>query len=153
MQVHQVDCGIYSAAPEVARRNFPFSSLFTQLLGFSFGSGPASTCRSPEGVCSCPDRAGLKQQLIRGLWLTHAGGGGRGTEYGASLRWQRPARHCNSLRSTMCSPREVVPGSQDLDSGGLHRLPERVWGCVDSALCSHTGFVVEIGRASCRERV
>ena len=86
MQVHQVDCGIYSAAPEVARRNFPFSSLFTQLLGFSFGSGPASTCRSPEGVCSCPDRAGLKQQLIRGLWLTHAGGGGEGYRI-----WGEPA--------------------------------------------------------------
>ena len=43
---------IYSAAPEAAGRNFPFSSLFAQLLGFSFGFGPASACRSPEGVCS-----------------------------------------------------------------------------------------------------
>ena len=31
---------IYSAAPEAAGRKFPFSSLFTQLLGFSFGFGP-----------------------------------------------------------------------------------------------------------------
>ena len=53
-------------------RNFPFSSLFTQLLGFSFGFGPASACRSPEGVCSHPDRTALKEQLIRGLWLTQA---------------------------------------------------------------------------------
>ena len=50
MQVHQVDCGdlIYKAAG----RNFPLSSLFAQLLGFSFGFGPASECRSPEGICS-----------------------------------------------------------------------------------------------------
>ena len=43
---------ILSAAPEDAGRNFPFSSLFVQLLGFSFGFGPSSPCRSPEGVCS-----------------------------------------------------------------------------------------------------
>ena len=42
----------YSAAPEAAGRDFPFSSLFAQLLGFSFGFGPASVCRLPEGVCS-----------------------------------------------------------------------------------------------------
>ena len=41
---------IWSTAPEAAGRNFPFCSLFTQLLGFSFGFGPASACRSPEGV-------------------------------------------------------------------------------------------------------
>ena len=65
---------ISSAAPEAVGRDFPFSSLFTQLLGFSFGLGPTSACRLPEGVCSCPDRTGLKQWLIRGLWLTQAGG-------------------------------------------------------------------------------
>ena len=32
--------GISSTAPEAARRNFPFSSLFAQLLGFSFGFDP-----------------------------------------------------------------------------------------------------------------
>ena len=31
--------------------------------------------------------------------------------------------HCNSLRNTTCSPREVVPVSQDPGSGGMHRLP------------------------------
>ena len=40
----------------------------------------------------------------------------------------------------MCSPGEVVPGSQDSCSGGLHRLPGR--GRVDSDLCLHTGFLV-----------
>ena len=36
---------ILSAAPEAAGRNFPFSSLFTQLLEFSFGFSPTSACR------------------------------------------------------------------------------------------------------------
>ena len=31
---------IYSTAPEGAGRDFPFSSLFAQLLGFSFGLAP-----------------------------------------------------------------------------------------------------------------
>ena len=34
----------------------------------------------------------------------------------------------SSLRRTMCSPGEVVPGSWDPGSGGLHRLPGgQVW--------------------------
>ena len=37
----------------------------------------------------------------------------------------------------MCSPREVVPGSRDPGSGGLHRR-----GGVDGDLCLHTGFLV-----------
>ena len=64
-RVPQVDC-------EAAGRNFPFSSLFAQLLGFSFGFGPTSVCRLPSGFCSSPDRTGLLQWLIRGLWLTQA---------------------------------------------------------------------------------
>ena len=46
---------------------------------------------------------------------------------------------CNSLRRTVRSPGEVVPGSRDPGSGGLHRLPG---GAVDSDLCLHTGFLV-----------
>ena len=50
----------------------------------------------------------------------------------------------------MCSPREVVPGSQDPDSAGLHRFPVG-WGgegvCVDSDLCLHTGFLVAAATA------
>ena len=57
------------------------SLLFAQLPGFSFGFGPASACRSPEGVCSHSDRMRLKEQLLRGLWLTQAGGG-RGMDAG-----------------------------------------------------------------------
>ena len=63
---------IYSAAPEAAGRNFPFSSLFIELLAFSFGFGPASSCRSPEGVCSS-----LRQDGVNGaadsVALAHSG--------------------------------------------------------------------------------
>ena len=51
---------ISSAAPEAAGRDFPFSSLFAQLLGFSFGFGPASACRSPDGVCPLLRQYGVK---------------------------------------------------------------------------------------------
>ena len=36
-----------------------------------------------------PDRTGLKEQLLQGLWLTQAGGR-EGYGCGMSLRWQRP---------------------------------------------------------------
>ena len=67
-------------------------------------------------------RMGLKEQLIWGLWLTQA----RGREgYGCreSLLRQRPVWCCSSLRCTMRSPGEVVPGSWEPGSAGLHRLP------------------------------
>ena len=68
---------IYSTAPEAAGRDFPFSSLFAQLLGFSFGFGPAFVCRSPEGVCSS-----LRQDRVKGAAdygaLAHSGRGERG---------------------------------------------------------------------------
>ena len=43
-------------------------------------------------------------------------------ECGANLWWQRLAGCCNSLRRDVCSPGELVPGSQDPGSGGLHKL-------------------------------
>ena len=65
---------IYSAAPEAAGRNFPFSSLFTQLPGVSFGFGPTSACRSPEGVCSSFRQDGVKGAAASGA-LAHSGSG------------------------------------------------------------------------------
>ena len=53
-RVHQVDCGDLITAPEAAGSDIHFSSLFAQLLGFSFGFGPSSACGLPEGVCSLP---------------------------------------------------------------------------------------------------
>ena len=65
---------ISSAAPEAAGRDFPSSSLFEQLLGFSFEFGPASSCRSPEGIC-----CSLRQGRVKGAAdlgaLAHSGQG------------------------------------------------------------------------------
>ena len=82
-------------APEAAGRNFPFSSLFTQLLAFSFGfSPPLSVVHLRASVLSL-NRTGLKWHLIRGLWLTHAWGregygmGGEPEAAEASVRLQQ----------------------------------------------------------------
>ena len=64
---------IYSAAPEAAGRDFPFS-LFLQLLGFSFGFGPASAHRSPEDICSSLTQDGVKRAADSGA-LAHSGQG------------------------------------------------------------------------------
>ena len=48
--------------------------MFAQLLGFSFGFGPTSAIGHLRASVLHSDRMGLKQQLIRGLWLTQAGG-------------------------------------------------------------------------------
>ena len=86
------------------------------------------------------DRTGLKEQLIRGLWLTQAGGSeGYGT-------WDKPAAAEVSVMlgrgqcdvATACGllyvlPRQVVPRSRDPGSGGLHRLLGwKMWIDVDS---------------------
>ena len=59
------------------------------------------------------DRTGLKEQLIRGLWLTQAGGG-RGTDAGrACSGWGR--RDVPTAWGTPC----VLPGKLSLDHGTL----------------------------------
>ena len=93
-----------------------------------------------------PDRTGLKERLIRGLWLTQAGGR-EGYGYGASLHWQRPAWCCNSLRCAECYPRALVPGSWDPGSGGLHRLlGGAVWivtcACTQASWCCSSSLSV-----------
>ena len=82
-----------------------------------------------------PDRTGLKEQLLRGLWLTQAG-----AEGGVQRRRGEPAAseagvtlHQPEARSG--SPGDVVPGSWDPGSGGLHRLPG---GAVWRVTCAHT---------------
>ena len=67
------------------------------------------------------DRTGLKEQLMRGLWFTQAMGR-EGYGCGASLRRQRPAWRCTSLRCSVC-----FPGKLSLDHGTL-----AVVGCTGS---------------------
>ena len=87
----------------------------------------------------CSDRRGLKNKLLQGLWLTQAGGR-KGYGCGASLQRQRPVWRCSSLRRTVSSPGEVVPGSRDPGIGGLHMLPGgEVWivtcACTQASWC------------------
>ena len=65
---------IYSTAPEAAGRNFPFSSLFAQLLGFSFGFGPVCACRSSKDICSLLRQDKVKVAADLGA-LAHSGWG------------------------------------------------------------------------------
>ena len=73
---------LQSAASEAAGRNFPLSSLFVQLPGFSFGFGPASAGRSPEGVCSSLTQDGVKGAAVSGSLALSGGEGGKGTDVG-----------------------------------------------------------------------
>ena len=66
------DAGVTLHQPEAVGKNFPFSSLFAQRLGFSFGLGPASACRSQEGVCSSFRQDGVKGTADSGA-LAHSG--------------------------------------------------------------------------------
>ncbi|KAJ8788377.1 hypothetical protein J1605_000433 [Eschrichtius robustus] len=81
--------------------------------GFGFGFGPTSACRSPEGVFSSSDRMRLKEQLLRGLWLTQAGGG-KGTDAGRAFGG-RGLRDVAPAQGTPC----VLPGKSSLDHGSL----------------------------------
>ena len=77
---------------------------------------------------------GLKEQLIRGLWLTQAGGrdgyGTQGKPAGAeaSVRLQQPEAHC------------VLPWIMGHWQWWAAQAPRR--GGMDSDLCLHTGFLV-----------
>ena len=142
-RVHQVDCGDLFAAPEAAGRDFPFSSLFAQLLGFSFGFGPASACRLPESICSSL-RTGLKEQLITGLWLTWVEGregyGMRGKPVAAEASMtlqQSEARHSFSWGS--------CPWITGPWPWWAAQAPVR--GGVGSDLCLPTGLLVAAAAA------
>ena len=85
-----------------------------------------------------PDRTGLKEQLLRGLWLAQAGGG-RGTEEagracgvrGVVTLHQPEARCAFSQGSCLW-----ITGPWQWQAA---QAPGR--GCVESDLCSHTGFL------------
>ena len=135
---------VYSGIPQMQGTSswlWSFNPLFLSLLGeislsllcshSSWGSAldlapPLRVGRLRASVL-CSDRTGLKEQLLRGLLLTQAVGR-EGYGCSASLQRQRPVWRCTSLRRAVRSPGEVVPGSRDPGSGGLHRLPGgEVW--------------------------
>ena len=136
---------ISSAAPEAAGRNFPFSSLFAQLPGFSFGFGSTSACRSPEGVCSPPRQDGVKGAAASGA-LAHSGRG----EGGVRRRRGEPAAaeagvtlHQPEARPTFS--RVSCPWITGRWQWRAAQAPGR--GGVESDLCSHTGFLVAAAAA------
>ena len=121
-RVHQIDCGDLIRCPWVCWEKFPFLFLFAQLLGFCFGFGPASACRSPEGVCSSLTQDGVKGAADSGV-LAHSGrGGGRGTDAG----WSCGGRGQRDVAAAWGVPC-VLPGKLSLDHGTL-----AVAGCTGS---------------------
>ena len=87
----------------------------------------------------CSDRTGLKEQLIRGLWLTQAGGregyGMRGEPVAAEacMTLHQPEA-CRAFSWGSCS---WITGPWQWRAA---QAPRR--GGVESDLCSHTGFLV-----------
>ena len=157
-KVHHLNLGwfiVYSGIPEMQGTSswlWRFNPLLLRLLGeislsllCSYSSWRSALDLAPplrvgRLRVSVPhsDRTGLKELLLRGLWLTQAGGR-EGYGCGASLRRQRPAWRCSSLRRAVRSPGEVFPGSQDPGSGGLHRLPGGpVW--IVTCVCSQASW-------------
>ena len=87
----------------------------------------------------CSDRKGLKEQLLRGLWLTQAGEGEGYGEQGkpaaaeASMTLQQP----EALRVFSWGSCPWITGPWQWRAAQSPRS-----GGVDSDLCSHTGFLV-----------
>ena len=114
-------------------------SLFAQLLGFRFGVGPASACRSPSGICCLPRQEEFKKRLIRGLWLTQVRGSdgygmrGKPAEAEAGMTLQQP-EVCHVF-SRGCCPWITGPWE-------WRAAQTPGWGGVDSDLYLHTGLLV-----------
>ena len=102
----------------------------------------------PLGICSCPDKTGLKQKLIWGLWLTHArvregyssynGMRGEPAAAEAGMTLQHPAVCCVFSQGSC----PWITGSWQWRAA---QAPGR--GGVDSDLCLHTGFLVAAAAA------
>ena len=92
----------------------------------------------------CSDRTGLKEPLIRGLWLTQAGGRegygvqGEPAAAEASLTLHLPEVHRVFSRGSC----PWIPGPWQ---GRAAQAPRK--GGVERDLCSHTGFLVAAAAA------
>ena len=93
----------------------------------------------PLASVLCPDRRGLKERLIRGLWLTQAGGregyGMRGKPVVAEayVTLDQPEARCVISRGS-------CPWVTGPWQWRVAQAPGR--GGVDSDVCLHTGFLV-----------
>ena len=86
----QVDCGDLIHCSWGCTVNFPFLFFVHTAPGFQLGFGPTSACSLPSAFCSCPGRMGLKQQLIKGLWVTHA----LGRDMYSNYNWDAGQAYC-----------------------------------------------------------
>ena len=103
-------------------------------------------CRSPSGLCSLPDRTGLNQRLIRGLWLTQARGregtvviigmSGEPAAAEANMMFQQPEAHCVLLGKLSLDHRTLAGVGCTGSQGG-----------VDSDLLLRIGFLMAAAAA------
>ena len=92
----------------------------------------------------CSHRTGLKEQLLRGLWLTQAGGGSGTEEAGRACG----VRGIVTLQQPEAR-RAFFRGSCPRITGAWpwRAAPAPGRGGVESDLCSHTGFLVATAAA------
>ena len=113
--------------------------------GFSFGSGPASACRSPVGVCSPPRQNRVKGVAASGA-LAHSGRG----EGGVRRRRGEPAAAEAGVTLQQPEARPAFSrGSCPWITGPWQWRAAQASGRggVESDLCSHTGFLVAAAAA------
>ena len=91
-----------------------------------------------------PDRTGLKEQLLRGLWLTQVGGGSGTEEAGRAcgVRGVVTLHQPEARRAFSRGSCPWIPGAWQWRAA---QAPGR--GGVESDLCSHTGFLVATAAA------
>ena len=102
--------------------------------------------RLPSGICYCPDRMGLKERLIRGLWLTQARGRG-----GFGMRGEPAAAEAGVTLHQPEVRRAFSRGSCPWITGPWQWRAAQASGRagVDSDLSLHTGFLVAAAAVSC----
>ena len=94
--------------------------------GLALDLAPLPHVGRPLASVLRPERRGLKEQLI-GLWLTQEGEW-EGFRMRGKLSVAEAIMMLQQLESCYVFSWEVVPGSRDPGSGGLHRLPGgEVW--------------------------
>ena len=101
----------------------------------------------PQASFIHPDRRGLKQQLIRALLLTQAGGREVYGSHNWNAGWAWGSRGRGDVATSWGAPC-LLPGKLYLNYGTVAVVCcTGPWGCVDSDLCLHTGFLVAAAAA------
>ena len=138
-RVHQVDCGELIHCSQGCWERFPFLFFVRTAPGVQLWIGPASACRSPEGICSSLRQDGVKGAADSGA-LAHSGrreGGvrmwGEPAAAEAGVTFQQPEA-CRVFSRGSC------PWIMGPWQWWAAQAPGR--GGVESDLCLHTGFLV-----------